>query len=156
MEAKIKRYLNILYPDDTPKIKKSKVFRLKQHLKDDEFNLNKEYFLEFKKYLDKNIDFELFKKYKYNSQFCKIKHIVRNIYEKNDEIYDREIDDEEGGYDFQLRITEQASLFKTNIIKKESGKDYRCKTSCDKIKLLNFCFFMSCKYNKNNFLKEIK
>ena len=76
MEAKIKRYLNILYPDDTPKIKKSKVFRLKQHLKDDEFNLNKEYFLEFKKYLDKNIDFELFKKYKYNNKFCKIKHII--------------------------------------------------------------------------------
>ena len=156
MEAKQKIYLEILYPDKTPEQKRCLLYTLKKHLKDDNFNLNSEYFSEFKKYLDKNIDFELFKKYKYNSNFCKIKHIVRNIYEKNDEIYDREIDDEEGGYDFQLRITEQASLFKINIIKKEAGKDYRCKTSCDKIKLLNFCFFMSCKYNKNNFLKEIK
>ena len=152
------KYYEILYPDISVNQKKCKKYNLKKKLLNDEFNLYKEYYLAINYYLEKypKADYSLFRSYTYDKKFCKIKFFIRNIYEKNDEIFDDDVSDseEEDGDDyFKLRLTEQASLFRINILKMQRGEEYRNKDSCHQIKFLNFCYFINSKYRKDEFIK---
>jgi len=151
-------YFEILYPDISSEQKKQKKKNLKKRLLNDDFNLSKEYYLAINYYLKKytNADYYLFRRYTYDKKFCKIKFFIRNIYEKNDEIFDIDecdSEEEDGDEFFRKRITEQSSLFRTNILKMQRGEEYRNKDSCHQIKFLNFCYFINNKYKKNEFIK---
>jgi len=103
------KFFEILYPDISSEQKKQKKKNIKKRLLDDEFNLTKEYYLHINNFLQKDLDFSLFRNYKYDKKFCKIKSIIRNIYEHNEFIYD--LEDSDSDYESD------------NFFKK---KNYRC------------------------------
>jgi len=152
------KFFEILYPDISSEQKKQKKKNIKKRLLDDEFNLTKEYYLHINNFLQKDLDFSLFRNYKYDKKFCKIKSIIRNIYEHNELLYDEDeasdTDDEDGDEIFRKKITDMAGLFRCELNKMEKGLQYRNKDSCHQIKFLNFIYFIKNKYTKEYFIKS--
>jgi hypothetical protein len=150
------KFFEILYPDISSEQKKQKKKNIKKRLLDDEFNLTKQYYLAINYFLNKNLDFSLFRNYKYDKKFCKIKIIIRNIYEHNDMIYDLEDNDSDYESDdfFKKKITDVSSTFRSELTKMEKGLNYKNKDSCHQIKFLNFCYFINSKYQKDTFVKN--
>jgi len=154
------KYFEILYPDISSEQKKQKKKNLKKRLLSNEFNLYKEYYLAINFYLTKykNADYSLFRNYKYDKKYCKIKYFIKNIYQKNDLLYDEDEDsddeDEEGDEFFRKKITDMAGLFRCELNKMEKGLKYRNKDSCHQIKFLNFCYFINNNSRKYKFIKD--
>jgi len=150
------KFFEILYPDISSEQKKQKKKNIKKRLLDDEFNLTKEYYLHINNFLQKDLDFSLFRNYKYDKKFCKIKSIIGNIYEHNEFIYDLEDSDSDYESDnfFKKKITDVSSTFRCELTKMEKGLNYKNKDSCHQIKFLNFCYFINSKYQKDSFVKN--
>ena len=150
------KFFEILYPDISSEQKKHKKKNIKKRLLDNEFNLTKLYYLHINNFLQKDLDFSLFRNYKYDKKFCKIKSIIGNIYEHNDLIYDLEDCDSDYESDdfFKKKITDVSSTFRCELTKMEKGLNYKNKDSCHQIKFLNFCYFINSKYQKDSFVKN--